>query len=301
MLLHNPKAGDAEHSKKALTKLLEDHGFACRYISVKEDWQDFSPDIDFIAMAGGDGTVRKVLKGLDDKERPLGKWPLALLPLGTANNIARTLKIGGTDAEIVESWHDQTIKLVDLGRIQHHKEQLFFLEGIGGGLFASHMLEAKDAPEDLEDSPEEKMKADLKVFYDKIFTTPALKCDLVIDGKDYSGNYIMLEIMNIRSVGTRLLLAPKADPGDGFFDVVLIGDKDREQLASYIYDRMKEADKEPDFRIIRGKNISIKVEGGLYHIDDKSFNAEKGVTLEISLQEQALKFLVPDEKKPVSK
>ena len=68
MLLHNPKAGDAEHSKKALTKLMEDHGFACRYISVKDEWQDFNPDIDFIAMAGGDGTVRKVLKGLDDKE-----------------------------------------------------------------------------------------------------------------------------------------------------------------------------------------------------------------------------------------
>lgn len=297
MLLHNPKAGDAEHSKKALTKLLEDHGFSCRYISVKENWQEFTPDIDFIAMAGGDGTVRKVLKGLDDKERPLGKWPLALLPLGTANNIARTLNIGGTDAEIVESWHGQTIKLVDLGRIQHNKEQLFFLEGVGCGLFASHMLEAKEAPDELDDSPEEKMKADLKVFYDKIFTAPALKCELTIDGKDYSGNYIMLEIMNIRSVGTRLLLAPKADPGDGVFDVVLIGDKDREQLARYIYDRMREENAKSDFRIIRGKSVSIKCDGGLYHIDDKSFNAEKGEKLEISLQEQILKFLVPEEKK----
>jgi diacylglycerol kinase (ATP) len=300
MLLHNPTAGDAEHSKKALSKLLEDHGFLCRYLSVKDDWKDFSPDIDFIVIAGGDGTVRKVLKGLDEKERSLSKWPLALLPLGTANNIARTLRIGGNDAEIVESWHNQLIKHTDLGRIQHKDEQLFFVEGIGCGLFASHMKDAKEIPENEEESPEDKMKADLKIFYDKVFTARALKCNLVIDQKDYSGQYIMVEIMNIQSVGTRLLLAPNADPGDGFFDVVLIPEKDREHLASYLYDRIRNEDKIPDFKIIRGQTISFSCEEGVFHVDDKSFNTKPGEKLDISLEQGVLKFLVPDGEKPTT-
>ena len=293
MLLHNPTAGDEKHSKKALVKLLEDHGFSCRYASVKDEWEDFPPDIDFIIMAGGDGTVRKVLKGMEEKSRPLNKWPLALLPLGTANNIARTLGIEGDDDQIVESWHKGNIKQVDLGRIRNGKENLFFVEGLGCGLFPTHMKKAKESPEEYEGSPEENMKNDLKIFYDDIFSAKPVKCKLTIDEKDYSGEYLLLEVMNIRSVGTRLLLSPSSDPGDGFFDVVLIPEKDRELLAGYLYDKIKGEEKEPSFQTVRGKHIVLNCSDDLFHVDDRIVDPEKKEDFGISMEEGLLKFLVP--------
>ncbi len=61
--------------------------------------------VDFIVAAGGDGTIRKITKELLDRKLSEKTWPIALLPLGTANNIAQTLEINGTSEDIIHSWH----------------------------------------------------------------------------------------------------------------------------------------------------------------------------------------------------
>jgi diacylglycerol kinase (ATP) len=47
-----------------------------------------------------------------------------------------------------------------------------------------------------------------------------------LDGKDLSGEFIMLEALNIRSVGPNRNLTPKADINDGFLDVVFVSKGD---------------------------------------------------------------------------
>src|SRR4051812_7704662 len=114
-LLHNPGAGDEEHSKKELVKLIEANGFECNYSSVKKDWTNFEPEPDFLVIAGGDGTVRKVTKELLEQNLVNKKFPIALLPLGTANNIAKTLGIAGEKESIIQSWHRARLKKYDVG------------------------------------------------------------------------------------------------------------------------------------------------------------------------------------------
>lgn len=41
--------------------------------------------------------------------------PVAILPLGTANNIARSLGIAGTPHELAESWHIEHARKLDIG------------------------------------------------------------------------------------------------------------------------------------------------------------------------------------------
>ena len=101
-VLHNPNAGDGENSDKDLITALEAEGYKCSYLSTKEkgwekkDWDKIeSEDIDFVIVAGGDGTVRKLAGELLDRKLIDKKLPIALLPFGTANNIARTLGIAG--------------------------------------------------------------------------------------------------------------------------------------------------------------------------------------------------------------
>ena len=113
-LLHNPKAGEGEYTQKKLQKLLLNAGYDCSYSSTKkEGWDKIKPAAsDMIVIAGGDGTVRKVARVVLDKN-----IPLALLPLGTANNISKTLGITGKPEEVIETWENGILKPFDVGRI----------------------------------------------------------------------------------------------------------------------------------------------------------------------------------------
>lgn len=98
-ILHNPGAGTTDHAPEELRSRLEANGFTCSYYSTKEtDDDDFVSDrADIIAVVGGDGTVRKLVGQILNR-KVLDKKPLiALIPSGTANNIARTLNINGTE------------------------------------------------------------------------------------------------------------------------------------------------------------------------------------------------------------
>src|SRR5437016_1982998 len=93
-LIHNPDAGNENHSEEKLVSLLEANGFECRYNSMnKKNWKKMQGNVDFIVAAGGDGTIRKITKRLLDRKLSEKTWPIGLLPLGTANNIAQTLHI----------------------------------------------------------------------------------------------------------------------------------------------------------------------------------------------------------------
>src|SRR5690349_12611797 len=65
-LLHNPAAGEGQYSKKDLLRIICSEGHECSYSSTKkEGWECLTNEQpDFIAVAGGDGTVRKLAREL---------------------------------------------------------------------------------------------------------------------------------------------------------------------------------------------------------------------------------------------
>src|ERR1700750_2332887 len=134
-LFHNPTAGKEEHDKEELTSLIEKKGFECQYSIMTKNWKEIDEKVDFIVAAGGDGTIRKITKQLLDRKLSEKTWPIALLPLGTANNIAQTLNIEGSTEEIIQSWHQTHIKAFDVGRIRGLEGADFFLESLGYGMF----------------------------------------------------------------------------------------------------------------------------------------------------------------------
>ena len=111
-LFHNPGAGGEDHSKKELVALIEKSGYKCRYSSTAEKgWKDdeIDPDSDFIIVAGGDGTIRKVTELLLKRSVLDKRYPIGLIPLGTANNIAKTLDLKGEPEDIVAGWNPESI------------------------------------------------------------------------------------------------------------------------------------------------------------------------------------------------
>ena len=86
-------------------------------------------------MAGGDGTVGKVARRLIGSPTPI-----AILPLGTANNIANTLDVTGKSLkELIRSWETARCINFDAGVAKGPWGTESFVEGFGVGLFAETM------------------------------------------------------------------------------------------------------------------------------------------------------------------
>lgn len=294
-LLHNPGAGDEEHDSEDLVALIEKAGFRCRYSSTKDsDWKDFEIDVDFLVVAGGDGTVRRITKELLDRKMLDKTWPIGLLPLGTANNIAKTLELEGDTEDIINCWQQWNIRKYDVGRISHIDKVYFFLESFGYGIFPYLMGEMKKrGKEDEEESPEKQLQVALELLQELIQSYEPKRCQLQIDGEDHSGHYLLVEVMNTRSIGPNLFLAPDARPDDGHFDVVLISTEDKDKFASYVAGKLKGIEAPADFTIVSARNITISWEGTHVHVDDEVVKIKKETEVEIEIKEGLLEFLVP--------
>jgi len=297
-ILHNPEAGEGETSGRELVKLITSAGFNCSYSSTKEfRWENIETEhIDFVVLAGGDGTVRKVAEELLSRNVIEKKMPLGLLPFGTANNIARTLGLSHNAEDTIHTihaWHAGTRKAFDVGRIEGLPEPSFFLESFGYGLFPKLMAEMKKQKKnDLED-PKEKMQAALAMLYDLVLTMPVKECSVQVNDKDYSGEFLLIEVMNIRSIGPNLVLAPEADPGDGEFDMVLITDRQRKHLADYVRKKIQGHEIPFDFPILKATKMKILWDGKHVHVDDEYYKVDEPVIVKIVLREGLLEFLVP--------
>ncbi|MFD1142514.1 diacylglycerol/lipid kinase family protein [Larkinella insperata] len=296
-LLHNPGAGDEDHSKKELVDLIKSEGFDCRYASTKKgDWKELKSDVDFLVVAGGDGTVRRVAKHLLNRKLIEKPYPIALLPSGTANNIAGALNIPTDRPEpIVESWKADRRKRFDVGLVEGLPKRQFFLESMGYGVFPALMRKMKDQQEKSTDTPEEKMNVALDVLADIVQSYEARPCRINVDGIDYSGNYLLVEVMNTRSIGPNLVLAPAADPGDSQFEVVLVSESQRMGLVTYVQNRLNGIEGDYWGTALKGRTIRLKWDGVEMHLDDQLIKSKKPRDIRVMIHEGALSFLgVPD-------
>jgi diacylglycerol kinase family enzyme len=218
-------------------------------------------------------------------------WPIALLPLGTANNIAKALHISGTTEQIIKSWHTATVKKYDVG-IYDQAKLKFFLESFGYGLFPYLMQEMKKRGGDSVESPEERMNTALELLHEVTLSYGPRNCQLEVDGVDHSGKFLLAEIMNTRSIGPNLFLSPNSDPGDGELEVVLVPEENKERFASYVSSKMNGDEKIHVFRTFKGKNIQISWDGTHVHVDDEILKMSRSKKVKIELKEGMLEFLL---------
>lgn len=298
-LIHNPNAGDGAYSAKELTKLIESKGYTCICNNIKkDDWKEIEADADIIAVAGGDGAVRKVCKVLLKRTNLEKRLPVAVLPLGTANNIGNSLHLADIAIEeLVESWERCRIKQVDVGIVSGCEDKgLFFVEGFGFGIFPNLMNAMKKVDEAEKETPEESLNKAMEVLLETVKNYVPRKCKLVIDGVDHSGKFLLVEIMNLPSLGPNMYINPMADTGDGEFEIIVIPESQREKLIQYVTDKMEGKEPEFAFSALKGKDINITWEGMHAHIDDEILKVEKRFNVSIDVNRGVLDFIVATDK-----
>jgi YegS/Rv2252/BmrU family lipid kinase len=121
LVLVNPKARRGREAAAPVAAALTDHGFSPRlepFESLPEIARDIvrlRQEADLVVVCGGDGSVSSA--ALAAKESGL---PLGIIPLGTANDLARTLSIPLDIAGAVRVIADGHRREVDLGTVNGH-------------------------------------------------------------------------------------------------------------------------------------------------------------------------------------
>ncbi len=294
VLIHNPKAGAGRHSKKELIAALANLGHRVLYRSTKKrGWKKaLKKSSDLVIAAGGDGTVAKVAWRIMDTG-----VPLSILPLGTANNLARSLGFTARPEEILTCLRSGKSRACDVGMARGPYGKRYFVEAAGGGLLADFVRvgKRKDKKETTNDQ-----KITREVFLLRKISAgyPARQWSVSIDGEDISDRYLLWEAMNIRTAGPALDLAPQAASDDGRLDFVGVREQERQLFLEHLNARV--AGKKNRFRlpVRKFRKLEITSRAATLHVDGKPWPKKKqdlkrSTMIEITVRPAALMIWEP--------
>jgi diacylglycerol kinase family enzyme len=288
-LIHNEKAGDRRHSRAALVELLERAGYSVAYFAAKQSdlAEALGHPAEIIIAAGGDGTVARVVAQARS-DRP----PIAILPLGTANNIATSLGIAGPLEEIVSGWQKSRLRPYYPISASGPWGTRRLAEGVGFGAFEEAMHEV---PRKL------RLKRAREVIR-KLVSDSASEClEIGIEGESIAGRFAVVEITAIPLIGPRLPLAPTADPSDRCLDLCFVGDSgaERQAFAQWL-DDPEGAETVPvtlrraQCLTIAGQFHRIRLDSKLWTDEADRVGGKPWPVIAVAAEPQPLHFLVPE-------
>jgi YegS/Rv2252/BmrU family lipid kinase len=191
-----------------------------------------SDGVDVIAVVGGDGTLNEVAQAYVGPNGDSVRGPdLALIPCGTGGDFKRTFGMSGAIDEAVARIRHGAKRSVDLGVVRlvgHAGEDLVraFVNVTSFGLGGAVDAIVNDAPKWL--------GGRASFFVGTLRAMASYKNASVrvrIDGTAwYEGPVVNVAIANGRYFGGGMMIAPHADPGDGRFEVVALGDLSRREV-----------------------------------------------------------------------
>lgn len=308
-LIYNARAGGAESlSREEILRVLSEFGYLLDDHLMEDSYNldaALADPGDLVVVAGGDGTVRSVTTRLRGRQ-----VPIAILPLGTANNVAMALGLTQSPRELLQGLATPQRRYLDLGVVHAPWGEDHFLEAVGSGLFAFSLAHHNPRGDKSFPRPHVSLLralADYRAFDHK----------LVVDGKVISGEYIFAEVMNTPVVGPQLALAPGADPSDGWLEVVTLEEKERSAFQTYLEGLVGGADGVPSYppafssTVTRARKVEVIWEGAPVHVDGDVYTrqsltaaseGEQGLQdfrdgiIEISLLPGAVEIWLPSSK-----
>jgi diacylglycerol kinase family enzyme len=293
LLVHNPTAGTKGHDKDGIVDALRLADFKVDYVSTKEDHvKDALKDArDLVVVAGGDGTVAYVFTHMPDHSIPIG-----LLPLGSANNIARSLGIAGTPQELAEQWRIGQTRPFNLMVVDGPKEEKLCTEAFGIGLIAT-LIERRAKGKKADGADD--IRRGRRTLGEILVKAEPLDIEINVDGQPWKSDLLGVEVLTVAYTGPALPMAHDADPSDKLLDVIGVEREEGEAFVEWI---KTPQDSAPPVIARQGKTIELRWRGVESRIDDKLVKAKSDwqqVTL--SCHAEPLRILVPAQHPAVRK
>jgi YegS/Rv2252/BmrU family lipid kinase len=236
VLYYNPRAGRSSLSCRQLDTLLErlfrvGVSAEAATSSSPEELEDVLKleGKDLLLIYGGDGTLHSLLPAVVRE-----KIPVALLPAGTANVLARELEIPRKLEKAIELLRTGRLRRIHLGQSQGK----FFHLMVGVGLDGHIVSSTGDL-----------LKRYLGVGaywlagLSHFWTVPLHAFEIELDGKPQQAGFAV--ISNCRYYGGQLGITPRASVFEDDLDVCVFTGTSRSRFLTYLY------------RILRGTHLSL--------------------------------------------
>jgi len=164
---------------------------------------------DLLAVCGGDGTIQEVATGMPDPP-----FPVAILPAGTANILARALQLPLDLHEALDVALGGVVRRVDAGEVQARQSRRFLsVAGVGFDAYVAFRVR-----------PRIKARIGIAAYYLEVmrsllaYSFPQFEVTVGAEALRASS----CVIANAPTYGGGLVLTPQADMCDGQFDVLIL-------------------------------------------------------------------------------
>ncbi|HEY8552819.1 MAG TPA: diacylglycerol kinase family protein [Thermaerobacter sp.] len=170
--------------------------------------------VDLLLVTGGDGTVHEAVNGTG----PDGP-PLAVVPLGTGNDLARGLQIVPSPAAVVDLLARGRRRRLDLGYLETGAGGRYFVNVSGVGFDAEVARRVAETG-----GPGRGALPYVLAMLRTLRQYRNTPMEIRIDGHTHRHVALMTVVGNSPYYGGGMHILPGACPDDGRFDVLLIGD-----------------------------------------------------------------------------
>lgn len=163
-------------------------------------------NFDIIVAVGGDGTINEIAAKVLQYNKILG-----IIPLGSGNGLARSLKIPMDIKRAVQVLNNLNVKTIDAAKLN---QRLFFnVAGIGfdahiSSAFVGHKTRGLSGYAGM-------VLREFKKYQAENFT-------IHIDGKTFKRQAFLLSIANSSQYGNNVFISPQSDLTDGLLELCII-------------------------------------------------------------------------------
>lgn len=286
LVIVNPVAGPSASrvlERDRLKLALRRHGFAPEWIETEADYDagqiiDDHPGTGPVVVIGGDGTVQAAASRLCGGDRAL-----LAVPRGSANVVARTLKIPPLLSRAVALLEEGRTVRVDVGRMGDE----VFLLGVGIGLDADVIRGA--------DRRLKRRVGGLAYVYSAAQNLPVHhhEFEVEIDGRLIHERAAAVHVANFGTRAGPFVLPPMADASDGMLDVVIMRAEGLEETLNLLAaPLMPDPHENKAVRYERGRRVEVRAANDLpVQLDGEDRGDHPGLHCEID--PGALPVLVP--------
>jgi diacylglycerol kinase (ATP) len=182
--------------------------------------RELSPDSDALIAVGGDGTLNEVVSGLT-RDVPVG-----LVPVGTANVVARDLRLPFHPEEAARVIVHGTTRTIDVGRVNDRR--FLAMVGVGfDGEIVKEIAAARRGPISQLTYVRPAMRA-LASFQPRPLR-------LTVDGVPLPDDFYAVFVTNTRCYGGHFAVAPEAALDDGVFHFAAWTARSKARLLRYAF------------------------------------------------------------------
>lgn len=229
-----------------------------------------------VYVAGGDGTISSIIKGLMSEDVTFG-----LIPTGSMNNIGQAVGLGDDIGDAVHTINQGHVESMDLGKINGE----IFLESIGIGLVAQIMDRVGE-----QDSKKEVLKVVRKTVAE-IVTTDTIAVKMKADDRELEIETVWLTVTNTGRAAAALV-DPSSSIHDNLLDIVYCEPISAREIGRYVIAFVRNSHiREDKFHRMRAKHIELYLpESVQVHVDGELREWRR---IKIDVLPAAVKVLTP--------